>query len=99
MSKAKKNPEREHRIEMEIVVDAYGPDEQAMAGGRVNSCHLTTSSLLDSVAGIIRPMRVECKDQGIMYVVNDVFWQSADVTAKQLLTTLGAEMHETILVH
>jgi hypothetical protein len=30
MSKAKKNGERERRIEMEIVVDAYGPEEQAM---------------------------------------------------------------------
>jgi hypothetical protein len=30
MSKAKKNAERERRIEMEIVVDAYGPEEQAM---------------------------------------------------------------------
>lgn len=26
----KKDEEREHRIQMEIVVDAYGPDEQAM---------------------------------------------------------------------
>lgn len=30
MAKAKKNAEREHRIEMEIIVDAYGPEEQAM---------------------------------------------------------------------
>lgn len=30
MSKAKKNAERENRIEMEIIVDAYGPEEQAM---------------------------------------------------------------------
>ncbi len=30
MSKAKKNAERERRIEMQIVVDAYGPEEQAM---------------------------------------------------------------------
>jgi len=30
MSKAKKNAERERRIENEIIVDAYGPEEQAM---------------------------------------------------------------------
>jgi len=30
MPKAKKNSERENRIEMEIIVDAYGPEEQAM---------------------------------------------------------------------
>lgn len=30
MSKTKKNAEREHRIREEIVVDAYGPEEQAM---------------------------------------------------------------------
>jgi hypothetical protein len=30
MAKAKKHGAREHRIEMEIVVDAYGPEEQAM---------------------------------------------------------------------
>ena len=30
MAKAKKNTERENRIEMEIIVDAYGPEEQAM---------------------------------------------------------------------
>jgi hypothetical protein len=30
MSKAKKNAERERRIEMEIIVDANGPEEQAM---------------------------------------------------------------------
>ena len=30
MPKAKKNSEREHRIEMEIIVDANGPEEQAM---------------------------------------------------------------------
>jgi len=30
MAKAKKNAERENRIEMEIIVDANGPEEQAM---------------------------------------------------------------------
>jgi hypothetical protein len=30
MAKARKNSERENRIEMEIIVDAYGPEEQAM---------------------------------------------------------------------
>jgi hypothetical protein len=30
MAKAKKNPERENRISEEIIVDAYGPEEQAM---------------------------------------------------------------------
>ena len=30
MRKVKKNAERENRIEMEIIVDAYGPEEQAM---------------------------------------------------------------------
>lgn len=30
MPKPKKNSERENRIEMEIIVDAYGPEEQAM---------------------------------------------------------------------
>jgi hypothetical protein len=30
MSKAKKNAERERRIEMEIIVDTNGPEEQAM---------------------------------------------------------------------
>ena len=30
MPKAKKDPKRERRIAMEIVVDCYGPDEQAM---------------------------------------------------------------------
>ncbi len=30
MANARKNPERENRIEMEIIVDAYGPEEQAM---------------------------------------------------------------------
>ena len=30
MVKAKKNSERENRIDMEIIVDAYGPEEQAM---------------------------------------------------------------------
>lgn len=30
MSRVEKNDEREHRILMEIVVDAYGPEEQAM---------------------------------------------------------------------
>jgi len=30
MAKAKKNAERENRISMEIIVDAYGPEEQAM---------------------------------------------------------------------
>jgi len=30
MAKAKKNGKREYRIEMEIIVDAYGPEEQAM---------------------------------------------------------------------
>ena len=30
MTKAKKNAERERRIENEIIVDAYGPEEQAM---------------------------------------------------------------------
>jgi len=30
MPKAKKNSERENRIVMEIIVDAYGPEEQAM---------------------------------------------------------------------
>ena len=31
MTKAKETSERENRIEMEIIVDAYGPEEQAMA--------------------------------------------------------------------
>ena len=30
MAKRGKNEEREHRIEMEATVDAYGPEEQAM---------------------------------------------------------------------
>jgi hypothetical protein len=30
MPQAKEDPEREHRIAMEIIVDAYGPEEQAM---------------------------------------------------------------------
>src|SRR5690349_15353657 len=30
MSRPSKDEEREHRIAMEIVVDAYGPEEQAM---------------------------------------------------------------------
>ncbi|MGH7231199.1 MAG: calcium-binding protein [Nitrospiraceae bacterium] len=30
MAKAKHDPKREHRIEMEIVVDAYGEEERAM---------------------------------------------------------------------
>lgn len=30
MAKAKRNAAREHRIEMEIIVDASGPEEQAM---------------------------------------------------------------------
>ena len=30
MSKVRKNKVRENRISMEIVVDAYGPEEQAM---------------------------------------------------------------------
>ncbi len=30
MSKTKKNSERENRISEEIIVDAYGPEEQAM---------------------------------------------------------------------
>jgi hypothetical protein len=30
MAKAKKNSERENRIEEDIIVDAYGPEEQAM---------------------------------------------------------------------
>ena len=30
MTKTKKNAERENRIEMEIIVDAYGPEEQAV---------------------------------------------------------------------
>ncbi len=30
MAKAKKNAERENRITEEIIVDAYGPEEQAM---------------------------------------------------------------------
>jgi endonuclease I len=29
MPKARKNSERENRIEMEIIVDAYGPEERA----------------------------------------------------------------------
>ena len=30
MPKPKRNPTREHRIEQEIVVDAYGPEERAL---------------------------------------------------------------------
>lgn len=30
MPKPKKDPNRDHRIMMEIIVDAYGPEEQAM---------------------------------------------------------------------
>jgi hypothetical protein len=30
MARAKKNTKREHRIAMEVAVDAYGPEEQAM---------------------------------------------------------------------
>ena len=30
MPVVQKDPEREHRITMEIIVDAYGPEEQAM---------------------------------------------------------------------
>jgi hypothetical protein len=30
MRRAKKDSKREHRIAMEIIVDAYGPEEQAM---------------------------------------------------------------------
>ena len=30
MPKPKKDPKRDHRITMEIIVDAYGPEEQAM---------------------------------------------------------------------
>jgi len=30
MAKPKKNSEREHRITEEIIVDAYGPEEQAL---------------------------------------------------------------------
>lgn len=30
MSRAKENGEREHCIAMEIIVDAYGPEEQVM---------------------------------------------------------------------
>ena len=30
MAKARRNPDRENRIHEEIIVDAYGPDEQAM---------------------------------------------------------------------
>jgi len=30
MAKAERNGERERRIQMEIIVDAYGPEEQAM---------------------------------------------------------------------
>jgi hypothetical protein len=40
MAKAKENGEREHRIPMEIVVDAYGREEQAMniSGLRADIC-------------------------------------------------------------
>jgi len=31
MAKARRNPERENRIHEEIIVDAYGPEEQAMS--------------------------------------------------------------------
>ena len=31
MAKAKKNKEREERIKMEIIVDAYGPEEKAIS--------------------------------------------------------------------
>jgi hypothetical protein len=30
MAKARRNPDRENRIREEIIVDAYGPEEQAM---------------------------------------------------------------------
>ena len=30
MTKARRNPDRENRIHEEIIVDAYGPEEQAM---------------------------------------------------------------------
>jgi hypothetical protein len=30
MAKAQRNPDRENRIHEEIIVDAYGPEEQAM---------------------------------------------------------------------
>ena len=30
MPETKEDPKREHRISMEIIVDAYGPEEQAM---------------------------------------------------------------------
>ena len=30
MAKARRNPDRENRIHEEIIVDAYGPEEQAM---------------------------------------------------------------------
>ena len=30
MTRREKDEEREHRIDMEIIVDAYGPEEQAM---------------------------------------------------------------------
>jgi Calcium binding len=30
MAKARRNPDRENRISEEIIVDAYGPEEQAM---------------------------------------------------------------------
>ena len=36
MSAIKKDEEREYRIEMEIIVDAYGPEEQAIGW----HCHL-----------------------------------------------------------
>ena len=31
MAKARRNPDRENRISEEIIVDAYGPEEQAMS--------------------------------------------------------------------
>ena len=31
MAKARRNPDRENRIHEEIIVDAYGPEEQAMS--------------------------------------------------------------------
>ncbi len=30
MDRIEEDPEREERIEMEVIVDAYGPEEQAM---------------------------------------------------------------------
>ena len=82
MTKSKKNAERENRIEMKIIVDAYGLEEQAMGWYYYLEEKLSSTG----ITGLTRD--ICCRWLRDSYVVCDISYQFILWVLSELLSML-----------